>query len=78
MKLQITDEALKWFRNELDLEPGDKVNFYVQAYVHTLVYMNILQLHSRLNRMTKTHLYQLQSTASHSISTILMNGSSKD
>lgn len=35
MKIEVTDQALKWFRDELDLEPGDKINFYVQTYVHT-------------------------------------------
>ncbi|AYU54017.1 HesB/YadR/YfhF family protein [Staphylococcus debuckii] len=35
MKIEVTDKALKWFRDELDLEPGAKVNFYVQTYVHT-------------------------------------------
>ena len=32
MKIHITEDALKWFKEEVDLEPGDKINFFVQTY----------------------------------------------
>ncbi|MEW9109970.1 HesB/YadR/YfhF family protein [Cytobacillus gottheilii] len=32
MKIQISDKALQWFKDEVGLEPGKKVRFYSQIY----------------------------------------------
>jgi uncharacterized protein YneR len=30
VKLEITDEAVKWFKNEVDLDDGDTIKFFAQ------------------------------------------------
>ncbi|MDQ0255434.1 uncharacterized protein YneR [Evansella vedderi] len=30
MKIDVTDEAIKWFRDELDVSEGDSVQFFVR------------------------------------------------
>ncbi|SOC42351.1 HesB/YadR/YfhF family protein [Salinicoccus kekensis] len=32
MNLKVTDAALKWFKDDVELESGDKVRFFVQIY----------------------------------------------
>lgn len=32
MKLNVTEAAMKWFKEEVELESGDKVRFLVQIY----------------------------------------------
>lgn len=32
MNITITDDALKWYKDEVELEAGDKVQFIVQIY----------------------------------------------
>lgn len=32
MSLQVTKEAAEWFKEEMDLESGDHVQFYVKLY----------------------------------------------
>ncbi|GFR37636.1 hypothetical protein PRECH8_09320 [Insulibacter thermoxylanivorax] len=32
MKLQVTPEAVKWFKEEMGLEPGEAIRFYIQLY----------------------------------------------
>ncbi|MCM0598570.1 HesB/YadR/YfhF family protein [Periweissella fabalis] len=38
MQLTITDQASKWFRNEMDLAPGNGVRFYGKTYGATNVH----------------------------------------
>ncbi|WP_249659765.1 HesB/YadR/YfhF family protein [Lysinibacillus fusiformis] len=30
MKIALTDEALKWFKHEMEVEPGDTIRFYAR------------------------------------------------
>src|SRR5690625_5256666 len=32
MNLKVTDEAAKWYKEEMSLEPGDYIQYYVQLY----------------------------------------------
>lgn len=32
MKLQVTPQAAKWFADEMDLEQGEAIRFYIQLY----------------------------------------------
>jgi uncharacterized protein YneR len=46
MKLEVTNEAAKWFASEMDLKPGDFVQFVVKIYggiptVHKDFYLGI-------------------------------------
>ena len=38
MKIELTDQAVKWFEEELDLVPGDGVHFYGKVYGKTMVH----------------------------------------
>ncbi|WP_125590347.1 HesB/YadR/YfhF family protein [Companilactobacillus jidongensis] len=38
MKIELTEKAQKWFKDELDLVPGDGVHFYGKVYGKTMVH----------------------------------------
>lgn len=35
MKLQVTPQAVRWFKDEMDLTDGDAIRFYIQLYGST-------------------------------------------
>lgn len=47
MKLIITDAASKWFRDEMDLKPGEGIKFYGKVYGQTEVHHGFSQAFAR-------------------------------
>lgn len=49
MKLIVTDAANEWFKNEMDLKPGDGIKFYGKVYGRTEVHHGFSQAFAKDN-----------------------------
>ena len=38
MKIEINDEAAKWYEDNVDLKPGNGIRFYGKVYGKTMVH----------------------------------------
>lgn len=52
MKLIVTDAANEWFKNEMDLKPGDGIKFYGKVYGRTEVHHGFSQAFAKDNHPT--------------------------
>jgi Uncharacterized protein conserved in bacteria len=59
MKIELTEEASKWFKDEVGVKPGDGIHFYGKVYGKTMVHEGSLLHLEQKNQLIQNQVQKL-------------------